>query len=124
MSHELIRLLPNKISSSSYILNEARKIFKTKNDNLLSKSLNESSIKNNILILDGKVYDPTDIKTINKLKRDEKHLVNEISKLNANEKLLKSKSYLNLFNNNPYNITNDQKKITEKIKNLHKNKNI
>lgn len=83
-------------------------------------------MKSNICIpiFDGKVYDPTIYKTIKKLKKDENNLIKELTKINSNEKLLKSKSYINLFNNNPKNITNDQKKINEKIKNLEKNKNI
>ena len=83
-------------------------------------------MKSNICIpiFDGKVYDPTIYKTIKKLKKDENNLIKELTKINSNEKLLKSKSYINLFNNNPKNITNDQKKINEKIKNLEKKKNI
>ena len=77
-----------------------------------------------IPIFDGKVYDPTVYKTIKKLKKNENNLIKEITKINSNEKLLKSKSYINIFNNNPKNIINDQKKINEKIKNLEKNKNI
>ena len=122
MNNNIKRLLPNNISSSYYILNKAKELLKNKNGNLSSKSLNESSIKNNLLIFEGKAFDPTHFKTIKKLKKDEKHLINELSKINSNEKLLKSKSYLNLFNNNPYNIMNDQKKINEKIKNLEKDK--
>ena len=77
-----------------------------------------------IPIFDGKVYDPTVYKTIKKLKKNENNLIKEITKINSNEKLLKSKSYINIFNNNPKNIINDQKKINEKIKILEKNKNI
>lgn len=77
-----------------------------------------------IPIFDGKVYDPTVYKTIKKLKKNENNLIKEITKINSNEKLLKSKSYINIFNNNPKNIINDQKKINEKIKNLEKNKNV
>ena len=69
-----------------------------------------------IPIFDGKVYDPTVYKTIKKLKKNENNLIKEITKINSNEKLLKSKSYINIFNNNPKNIINDQKKINEKIK--------
>ena len=55
MNSEIKRLLPNNISSSSYILNEARKIFNNNNNNDLSiKSLNESLVKNNIPVFEGK----------------------------------------------------------------------
>ena len=125
MNSEIKRLLPNNISSSSYILNEARKIFNNNNNNDLSiKSLNESLVKNNIPVFEGKVYDPTINKTINKLKKNENHIIKELSRINSNEKLLKSKSYINLINNNPHNITKDQKKINDKIKSLEKNRNI
>ena len=123
MSSEIKRLLPLNISSGAYILKEARKINKSKND-LSIKSLNESIVKNNIPIFDGKIYDPTIYKTINKLKKDEDYLIKELTKINSNEKLLKSKSYINLFNNNPHNISNDQQKINDKIKNLQKYRNI
>ena len=123
MNSEIKRLLPSNIGSSAYILNEARKFLKNKND-LSIKSLNDSIIKNNIPVFEGKVYDPTTYKTINKLKKDEDFLIKELSKINSNEKLLKSRSYINLFNNNPHNISNDQKKINEKLKNLQKNRNL
>ena len=125
MNSEIKRLLPNNISSSSYIFNEACKIFNNNNNNDLSiKSLNESLVKNNIPVFEGKVYDPTINKTINKLKKNENHIIKELSRINSNEKLLKSKSYINLINNNPHNITKDQKKINDKIKSLEKNRNI
>ena len=125
MNSEIKRLLPNKISSGGYIRNEARKIFSNrKNDDILMKNLNEQLSKNNIRIFEGKIFDPTTNKTINKLKKDEEYLLNELTKLNSNEKLLKSKSYINIYNNNPNNIYNDKKKINEKIKNLRKNKDI
>ena len=125
MNSEIKRLLPNKISSGGYIRNEARKIFSNrKNDDILLKNLNEQPPKNNIRIFEGKIFDPTTNKTINKLKKDEEYLLNELTKINSNEKLLKSKSYISLYNNNPNNISNDQKKINEKIKNLRKSKDI
>ena len=108
MNSEIKRLLPSNISSGAYILNEARKFLKNKND-LSIKSLNDSIIKNNIPIFEGKIYDPTVYKTINKLKKDEDYLIKELTKINSNEKLLKSRSYINLFNNNPQNMINDQK---------------
>ena len=123
MNNEIKRLLLNNLISAAYILNKARNIMKNKND-LSINSLNESIVKNNIPIFDGKVYDPTINKTIDKLKKNEEYLIKELSKINSNEKLLKSKSYINTFNNNPNNIINDQKKINDRLKNLQKNKNI
>lgn len=43
--------------------------------------------------------------------------------MNYNEKLLKSKSYINLINNNPKNLLSDQKTVDEKIKSIEKSKN-
>ncbi len=119
------RLLPDNISSGNYIKNEARKYIREKN-NLSTNNLN-TSFKNIMYTppsFDGKLYDPTINKTINKLKKDEKHLINEITKINSNELLLKNKAYIKVFNNNKNLFGNDQKIINDKIKVLEKNKNI
>ncbi len=68
MSSEIKRLLQLNLSSGTYILNEARKINKNKNDSSI-KSLNDSMVRNNISLFEGKIYDPTIYKTINKLKK-------------------------------------------------------
>ena len=110
-----------------YISNEAKRYneinkelnnhpFKTQND-LEKKS------RNFIPIYEGKIFDPTPNKTINILKKTESQIIKQLSKLNSNEKLLKNNSYLNQFNNNPINISTDQKIIEEKIKSIEKNKN-
>ena len=123
MNSEIKRLLPYKLSSGIYISNVARKFFpKNQNKSDSTKSLNESTKK--IIFFpkfEGKVYDPTINKTINKLKKNEKHIINELSKINSNEKFLKSKSYIDLFNNNGNNISKDLK---DKIKILEKNKSV
>ena len=123
MKSEIKRLLPYNISSGAYILGEARKFLNNKKD-LSMRNLNEPTPKNNIHIFEGKVYDPTTQKTINKLKKEEEHLINELTKISSNEKLLKSKSYMNLCNSNNINNISNEKKINEQIKNLRKNKDI
>ena len=123
MKSEIKRLLPYNISSGAYILGEARKFLNNKKD-LSMRNLNEPTPKNNIHIFEGKVYDPTTQKTINKLKKEEEHLINELTKISSNEKLLKSKSYMNLYNSNNINNISNEKKINEQIKNLRKNKDI
>ena len=107
-----------------YISNEARKYYDKNKDNLPFKTQNESKNKVNILIptYEGKVYDPTTNKTINNLRKNENQIIKELSRLNYNEKLLKSDSYLNQYNNNPNNLSNDQKIIDEKIKLIERSK--
>ena len=128
MKDDIKRLLPNNLGSKVYISNEARKYndkiremnnypFKTQN------GLNK--INNNAFIptYEGKIYDPTTNKTINFLKKAEIQIIKELAKLNSNEKLLKSNSYLNQYNNNPSNLPTDQKIIEDKIKSIEKTKN-
>jgi hypothetical protein len=74
-------------------------------------------------MFEGKPYDPTTNKTINLLKKNEEELLKGLAKLNENEKFLKSKSYINLFNNNPFNIQNDKKAVEQRIKSIEKMKN-
>ena len=107
-----------------YISNEARRYYDKHKDNLPFKTQNESKNKVNILIptYEGKVYDPTTNKTINNLRKNESQIIRELSRLNYNEKLLKSDSYLNQFNNNPNNLPNDQKIIDEKIRLIERSK--
>ena len=110
-----------------YISNEAKRY------NELNKELNnypfktqndlEKKGRNFIPVYEGKIFDPTPNKTINILKKTESQIIKKISKLSSNEKLLKNNSYLNQFNNNPINLSTDQKIIEEKIKSIEKNKN-
>lgn len=59
---------------------------------------------------------------IKKLKSNEREIMNELSKIMNNEKLLKNQSYLKLINSNPNNITVDQRKLEDEIKTLNENK--
>ena len=122
------RLLPNNINSKMYISNEARKFTEKNKDNknYPFKTQNDINKESNIFIprYEGKIYDPTSIKKINVLKRAESQIMKELSKLNSNEKLLKSNSFLNQYNNNPNNLPTDQKIIEEKIKSIEKSKNM
>ena len=56
------------------------------------------------------------------MKKAENQIMKELSKLNSNEKLLKSNSYLSQFNSNPNNLPTDQKIIEDKIKSIEKSK--
>ena len=56
------------------------------------------------------------------MKKNENQIIKQLSRLNYNEKLLRSDSYLNQFNNNPNNLSNDQKIINDKIKLIEKSK--
>ena len=125
INNNIKRLLPNNLSSGSYIINEARKYIKEKN-NLSTNNLSTTmkNIKYSPPSFDGKVYDPTINKTINKLKKDEEYLLKEISKINSNESLLKNKAYIKIFNNNKNIFGNGQRIINDKIKVLEKNRNI
>ena len=122
------RLLPNNINSKMYISNEARKFTDKNKDNknYPFKTQNDVNKESNNFIprYEGKIYDPTPIKKINVLKKAESQILKELSKLNSNEKLLKSSSYLNQYNNNPDNLPTDQKIIEEKIKSIEKSKNM
>ena len=121
MQGDIKNLLPDGISSKVYVSNEVKKY----NNNKPLKTQNDNSKKVQIYIpmFEGKVYDPTTNKIINILKKSEDQIIKELSKLNYNEKLLKSKSYINLINNNPKNLLNDQKTVDEKIKSIEKSKN-
>ena len=121
MQDDIKKLLPDGISSKVYVSNEVKKY----NNNKPLKTQNDNSKKIHIYIpmFEGKVYDPTTNKIINVLKKSEDQIIKELSKLNYNEKLLKSKSYVNLINNNPKNLLSDQKTVDEKIKSIEKSKN-
>ena len=56
------------------------------------------------------------------MKKNENQIIKQLSRLNYNEKLLRSDSYLNQFNINPNNMSNDQKIINDKIKIIEKSK--
>ena len=56
------------------------------------------------------------------MKKNENQIIKQLSRLNYNEKLLRNDSYLNQFNINPNNMSNDQKIINDKIKIIEKSK--
>ena len=60
---------------------------------------------------------------LKKLKTNETEIMNELSKIMNNEKLLKNQSYLKLINSNPNNINVDKRKLESEIKALNENKN-
>ena len=121
------RLLPDNISSKIYISNEAKRYYEKNKElnNYPFKTQNdlEKKSRNFIPMYEGKIFDPTPNKTISILKKTENQIIKQLSKLNSNEKLLRNNSYLNQFNNNPINLSTDQKIIEEKIKSIGKDKN-
>jgi hypothetical protein len=66
---------------------------------------------------------PFPTKVIKNLIRTEKELQKKIKKIEENEKLFKSKSYLKYFNKNPNNLKKDLDIIKSKVNDLSKNKN-
>lgn len=118
---DIKKLLPDGISSKAYVSSEVKKY--NNNKPLKTQNDNNKKIRIYIPVYEGKVYDPTTNKIINVLKKSEDQIIKELSKLNYNEKLLKSKSYINLFNTNPKNLSSDQKTVDERIKSIEKSKN-
>ena len=126
MNNQIKRLLPYNVSSGSYILSQSRKLI-SKHNSQDDSNMNENKNKKKYIFFpkyEGRVYDPTTNKTIEQLKKSEEQIIKDLSRINSNEKLLKSKSFINMFNNNIKNISEDKKKIEEKIKNLKYNRNI
>ena len=71
-----------------------------------------------------KYKDPFLSKVIKNLIQTEKELQKKILKITENEKLVKSKSYIKLFNKNPTNLMKDRDIIKSKINDLSKNKSL
>ena len=71
-----------------------------------------------------KYKDPFLSKVIKNLIQSEKELQKKILKITENEKLVKSKSYIKLFNKNPTNLMKDRDIIKSKINDLSKNKSL
>lgn len=124
MNNQIKRLLPYDVSSGSYIISQSRKLM-AKSNSQDDSSMNDNKKKYTFFPkYGGRVYDPTTNKTIEQLKKSEEQIIKDLSRINSNEKLLKSKSYMNVFNNNIKNISEDKKIIEEKIKNLKYNRNV
>ena len=91
--------------------NKIKKTEPNNNDIKINNSFNKSK-------------DPLINKVISNLLKTKEELKLQISKYNSNEKLLKSKSYINILNKNPQNLLKDKTYINEKIKFFEKNKEI
>ena len=68
--------------------------------------------------------DPFATKVIKNLIKTEKELQKKIQRIQENEKLIKSQSFLNLFNKNPINLRKDKDIIKSKVNDLSKNKSL
>ena len=84
----------------------------------------KSSKKNNFINYNfiNKPKDPVTQKIIKSLKMNEKEILNHLSKLINNEKLLKSQSYLKLINSNPNNMNIDNRKLEIELKQINEKK--
>ena len=109
-------LLPSNIGARSY--------FKRIQKCVSNEKSNLRRIKEEKKNTSMETYkDPFSTKVIKNLIRTEKELQKKIKKIQENEKLFKSKSYLKYFNKNPINLKKDQDIIKSKVNNLSKNKN-
>ena len=136
---ELLKLISSNITSNSI----QEEIIDDKNEN--TNNINENKgilIKNELSYKDlshykiklnrknnfinynfiNKPNDPVTQKIIKSLKMNEKEILNHLSKIMNNEKLLKSQSYLKLTNSNPNNINIDNRKLEKELKQINENK--
>ena len=95
---------------------------KVENEVHIKKITKKKEEKKNISF--EKYKDPFLSKVIKNLIQTEKELQKKILKITENEKLVKSKSYIKLFNKNPTNLMKDRDIIKSKINDLSKNKSL
>ena len=120
ISKTFLSLLPRNIKSKAYIKNiiinqgKNKKTFPNNNVHNTDNILEKSKLKE----------DPLINEVIYNLLRTEKELKQKITKFNYNEKLLKSNSYINIFNKSPQNISKDKTFIKEKINFFEKSKDV
>ena len=109
-------LLPSNIGARSYF-KRVQKYVSNNKSNLgrIKEEKKNTSMENN--------KDAFSTKVIKNLIRTEKELQKKIKKIQENEKLFKSKSYLKYFNKNPNNLKKDLDIIKSKVNDLSKNKN-
>ena len=109
-------LLPSNIGARSYF-KRVQKYVSNNKSNLgrIKEEKKNTSMENN--------KDTFSTKVIKNLIRTEKELQKKIKKIQENEKLFKSKSYLKYFNKNPINLKKDLDIIKSKVNDLSKNKN-
>lgn len=109
-------LLPSNIGARSYF-KRVQKYVSNNKSNLgrIKEEKKNTSMENN--------KDAFSTKVIKNLIRTEKELQKKIKKIQENEKLFKSKSYLKYFNKNPINLKKDLDIIKCKVNDLSKNKN-
>ena len=109
-------LLPSNIGARSYFKRVQKYVSNNKSNlgRIKEEKKNTSMEKNK---------DAFSTKVIKNLIRTEKELQKKIKKIQENEKLFKSKSYLKYFNKNPINLKKDLDIIKSKVNDLSKNKN-
>ena len=87
---------------------------------MTEKNINEEKINKSFENLNNKLTN----KVLINLIKTEEELKQKISKCNTNEKLLKNKSYINIYNKNSENLLHDKTFIKNRITLLEKNKDI
>ena len=127
---DLLKLISSNLSSKSggYDDNSQNKLISLKNEFSFKDinnriNTNKKNINLNYNYINNRPKDPVIQKQIRTLKINEKEIMNELSKIMNNEKLLKNQSYLKLINNNPNNINLDKRKLESELKQLNENKN-
>ena len=114
--NNLKTLLPQNMGARSYIKRVQQKI----GINNINLDRRKEEKKNTSLEISK---DPFATKVIKNLIQTERELQKKIKRIQENEKLIKSKSYLKLFNKNPINLKKDTDIIKSKVNDLSKNKN-
>ena len=114
---EFRSLLPTNIGGRIYF-----KRMQKESGNSENKSKIKKEEKKNVSF--ESIKEPFTYKVIKNLLKTEEELQRKLLKIQENEKLIKSKSYLNLFNKNPMNIKKDMEIIKDKANDLSKNKSL
>ena len=103
-------LIKNKISFNG--MNNNIRYSSSNNNNNIAKSLNKN------------VEDKITENIINKLKKTESELTNDLNKIIQNEKMMKDESYILLINKNGNNLNLVKNKLNFDLKEINKNKNM
>jgi len=115
IGNNLKTLLPNNMGGRTYLK-------RIENEMSSYKSPIKKEEKKNATLEASK--DPFATKVIKNLIKTEKELQKKIQRIEENEKLIKNRSFLNLFNKNPINLRKDKEIIKSKVNDLSKNKSL
>ena len=115
IGNNLKTLLPNNMGGRTYLK-------RIENEMSSYKSPIKKEEKKNATLEASK--DPFATKVIKNLIKTEKELQKKIQRIEENEKLIKNRSFLNLFNKNQINLRKDKEIIKSKVNDLSKNKSL